>query len=183
MEGPLSALWVFGYGSLMWNPGFQTVEIQPASLMGWHRSLCVYSHVHRGTPERPGLVLGLDRGGSCRGLALRVAEGEEDIVLDYLRKRELVTAAYREIRRPIRLNDSSNRIVNSVSYVVDRAHHQYAGQLSIDQVLQLVRHGQGQSGLNRDYVINTAIHLMSIGIQDQSMNLIYNALNEDRATA
>src|SRR5690606_20140821 len=101
-------LWVFGYGSLMWRPGFPFLEQRPAILRGAHRSLCVYSHVHRGTPERPGLVLGLDQGGSCRGVAFRVAAAERENVLTYLRAREQVTAVYREIIAALRLIDSSD---------------------------------------------------------------------------
>src|SRR5262245_41671716 len=81
-------LWVFGYGSLMWRPGFEFIEQVPARLIGEHRALCVYSFDHRGTPEKPGLVLGLDRGGACRGIAFRVAMAQRDFTIEYLRARE-----------------------------------------------------------------------------------------------
>ncbi len=90
-------LWVFGYGSLIWNPGFAFVEQVPARLIGEHRSLCIYSLVHRGTPEKPGLVLGLDRGGACQGIAFRVAPEHRDATVAYLREREQVTSVYREV--------------------------------------------------------------------------------------
>src|SRR5579885_3263075 len=96
-------LWVFGYGSLMWQPGFPHLERVPARLIGLHRALCVYSFVHRGTPEKPGLVLGLDRGGACRGIAYRVAAPERDATLSYLREREQVTSVYVETFRRITL--------------------------------------------------------------------------------
>src|SRR6201995_4229898 len=89
-------LWVFGYGSLIWRPGFSFAERRIATIHGYHRSLCIYSHVHRGTPERPGLVLGLDRGGACAGVAFRVAAARRVETLGYLRERELVTSVYRE---------------------------------------------------------------------------------------
>src|SRR5690349_2563312 len=88
---PDSDLWVFGYGSLIWKPGFEFVEQRPARLIGEHRSLCIYSMVHRGTPEKPGLVLGLDRGGACQGVAFRVARKQRDATVAYLREREQVT--------------------------------------------------------------------------------------------
>src|ERR1700751_5621686 len=90
-------LWVFGYGSLMWRPGFPFLEQVPARLIGEHRALCVYSFVHRGTPEKPGLVLGLDRGGACRGVAFRVPGAARSDTLTYPRRREQVTSVYREV--------------------------------------------------------------------------------------
>lgn len=159
-------LWVFGYGSLMWRPGFEHVETVPARVAGWHRSLCVYSWVHRGTRERPGLVLGLDRGGSCRGLAFRVPVDRAEAVIAYLREREQVTAVYREIVRPAHLLDGSGRVVEAVLCVVDRAHDQYAGKLSVSETLRFVRQGQGVSGANPDYVLATAAHLEAMGLHD-----------------
>src|SRR3954454_21993452 len=94
-------LWVFGYGSLMWRPGFEFIEQVPARLIGEHRALCVYSFVHRGTPERPGLVLGLDRGGACRGVAFRVPQKHRLATVAYLRAREQVTSVYREVMRSV----------------------------------------------------------------------------------
>lgn len=157
-------LWVFGYGSLIWRPGFAFEESVPARLHGYHRSLCIFSHVHRGTPERPGLVLGLDRGGICRGLAFRVAADRAQETVAYLRAREQATAVYVERRMPVRLQDG--RAVTAVVYVADRKHLQYAGRLPREQQLELVRHGRGSSGENPDYVLLTDEHLRKMGIYD-----------------
>lgn len=157
-------LWVFGYGSLMWRPGFPHCERHVASLHGYHRALCVFSHVHRGTPEAPGLVLGLDRGGRCRGVAFRVAAADAPATLAYLREREQVTAVYLERRVRARLDDG--RIVPAVTYVVDRGHPQYAGPLPADELLRLVRQGIGVSGANPDYVRATHEHLIEMGVSD-----------------
>src|SRR5690349_837369 len=127
MTNSMTELWVFGYGSLIWRPGFPYLERRIARLMGAHRALCVYSWVHRGAEAEPGLVLGLDRGGACRGLAFRVAAEEWDGVIAYLRAREQVTAVYREAARPIRFDDGA--AATALTYLVDRAHLQYAGKL------------------------------------------------------
>lgn len=162
--------WVFGYGSLMWRPGFDYDEATPARLYGFHRALCVRSFVHRGTPERPGLVLGLDRGGSCLGLAFRIAPENSEQVLDYLRERELVTHVYKE--RRLRLQLQAGRLVNAVAYVVDRSHAQYAGALSVDQAAGLVRGARGLSGPNEDYVLNTVTHLRQMSIRDHWLEAV-----------
>src|SRR3954469_3044124 len=112
-------LWVFGYGSLMWRPGFDFVEQVPARLIGEHRALCVYSFDHRGTPEKPGLVLGLDRGGACRGVAFRVAADRREATIAYLRAREQTTNVYREVMRSVWLEDNPRQRVSAVAYVVD----------------------------------------------------------------
>ena len=163
----MADLWVFGYGSLMWRPGFPHLEARPARLCGAHRSLCVYSWVHRGTRERPGLVLGLDRGGTCRGLAFRVAEAEAEAVRQYLREREQVTSVYLERRRPIRLDDGSER--HALAFLIDRAHPQYAGKLDAETQLRIVAGAHGASGANRDYVLNTAAHLEELGVHDERL--------------
>ncbi len=157
-------IWVFGYGSLMWNPGFSHVERVQAVLHGFHRSLCVYSHVHRGTPERPGLVLGLDRGGSCRGIAFRVPADEAAAAHAYLRAREQVTLVYREIWRRVRLLDG--RVVDALTYAVDRRHRQYASGLPPEELLRHVRQGVGVSGRNPEYIQATHAQLSSLGIHD-----------------
>ncbi|TGQ57628.1 gamma-glutamylcyclotransferase [Mesorhizobium sp. M1C.F.Ca.ET.193.01.1.1] len=161
--------WVFGYGSLIWRPGFAHVETRRARLFGYRRSLCVYSFVHRGTRERPGLVLGLDRGGSCIGLAFRVPGDLRDEVLSYLRERELVTSVYLERKLDVRLDGNraaGGEMVEAVAYIVDRAHEQYAGGLDAGHAAAVVRGAVGQSGRNEDYVLSTVEHLKALGIRD-----------------
>ena len=164
----LKTAWVFAYGSLMWRPGFGYAERIGAHLAGAHRRLCVYSHVHRGTPEKPGLVLGLDRGGACHGVAFRVEPDAWDSTIAYLRAREQVTMVYREAVRPVRLTDG--RRVPAVAYLVDRTHEQYAGKLSLDEQAIFVRQGVGQSGPNGEYVRNTLTHLDELGIHDSMLH-------------
>ncbi len=165
-------LWVFAYGSLMWRPDFAFAERLEARLIGAHRALCVYSFVHRGTPERPGLVLGLDHGGTCRGIAYRVPAAVRVGTIAYLRAREQVTSVYRECMRPIWLKGRPERRVQALCYVVDRGHAQYAGRLSLEQQLHHVRQGHGQSGANRDYVIATIGALEQLGYRETDLHLV-----------
>ena len=165
-------LWVFGYGSLMWRPGFDVLERVPAKLIGMHRALCVYSFVHRGTPEKPGLVMGLDRGGMCRGIAYRVAAAKRQETIAYLREREQVTSVYLETMRRIVLEDEARRQVRALCYAVDRGHVQYAGRLSVDESVHYVRQGHGRSGNNRDYVVETIRALEALGYRETELHLI-----------
>ncbi|MEO1199502.1 MAG: gamma-glutamylcyclotransferase, partial [Pseudomonadota bacterium] len=153
----------------MWRPGFPHEDAVPARLTGAHRALCVYSHVHRGTPSRPGLVLGLDRGGACRGVAFRVASTDWEETVAYLRAREQATAVYLERLRPVTLimsDNGSGPSVSALTYLVDRDHIQYAGRLSEDRQHSLVLDGHGQAGPNIDYIVNTVAHLRELGIHD-----------------
>jgi cation transport protein ChaC len=165
-------LWVFAYGSLMWRPGFDFLERLPARIVGAHRALCVLSYVHRGTPERPGLVLGLDRGGTCRGIAFRVAAAQRAKTLAYLRAREQVTKVYRESLRSVWLLGDPQRRVEALCYVVDRGHPQYAGRLTLEQQLLHVRQGHGHSGANRDYVVATVKELEAQGFRDAGLHFL-----------
>src|SRR6201985_188871 len=173
-------LWVFGYGSLMWRPGFEFIEQVPARLVGEHRALCVYSFVHRGTPEKPGLVLGLDRGGACRGVAFRVAEKQRAATVNYLREREQVTSVYREVMRSVWLENSARQRVSALAYVVDRGHVQYAGRLSLVEQLRHVQQGHGQSGANRDYVLSTVAAIEAEGFRDTQLHQLALMLHDDR---
>ncbi len=161
--------WVFGYGSLIWRPGFAHVETRRARLYGYRRSLCVYSFVHRGTRERPGLVLGLDRGGSCIGLAFRVPGELRDEVLAYLRERELVTSVYLERSLDIRLDRWHERRRDGERgrlYRRPRSMSSMPAGSTRRMQLSIVRGAVGQSGRNEDYVLSTLEHLEALGISD-----------------
>src|SRR6195952_861501 len=175
-------LWVFGYGSLIWRPGFDYIERVQARLIGEHRALCVYSFVHRGTPEKPGLVLGLDRGGACRGIAFRVAEKHRAKIVAYLREREQVTSVYREVMRSVWLENAASERVAALAYVVDRGHVQYAGRLSLAEQLRYVRQGHGQSGVNRDYVLATVKAIEAEGFRDAPLHQLALMLHDSHPT-
>ncbi|HWJ88474.1 MAG TPA: gamma-glutamylcyclotransferase [Pelagibacterium sp.] len=165
-----STHWVFGYGSLIWRPGFAFERSERALAGGVHRRLCIYSHIHRGTRDHPGLVFGLERGGACVGTAFKVASSDWDAVRAYLQEREQVTAVYVETVRPVRL--ASGEKVEALTFVTDRTHEQYAGRLSLDEQYRLVSRAVGQSGANVDYVLNTASHLREMGIADRQVQAL-----------
>jgi len=175
----MDEFWVFGYGSLMWNPGFPHVESQRARLRGYRRSLCIWSWVHRGTESDPGLVLGLDRGGSCSGMAFRVAPEEWGAVLAYLRERELVTKVYQEKILSLALSDG--RRVKGVVYVADPAHVQYAGSPEPDVAAQIVHAAVGASGPNDAYLFNTLTQLRAMGIHDHLLERVAQNVEKLRA--
>jgi cation transport protein ChaC len=166
--------WVFGYGSLIWRPGFAYLRAEQALLNGAHRRLCIYSYRHRGTPERPGLVFGLVRGGSCRGMAFAVDPKNWDEVHDYLTERELDRGVYVERTRPVRLQ--SGETVPALAFMVDERHVQYAGKLDIVEQARLVRSGVGESGANPEYVLATAAHLKQLGIRDRYLDELVKVL-------
>ncbi len=163
-------LWVFGYGSLMWNPGFEHAEVLPAWLDGWHRAFCVLSMFYRGTPERPGLVLGLDQGGRCRGLAFRVPADRAELTVEYLVERELIGYAYQPRTLPVALDDG--RAVPAYTFVADRGHRHYAGALPLERAAAVIMDAQGQTGLNRDYLINTVRRLEADGFHDADLHAL-----------
>lgn len=177
----MDQFWIFGYGSLMWRPGFSFLRSEPARIHGYHRSLCVFSHVHRGSPEQPGLVLGLDRGGSCHGIAFEVVPAMWADTIAYLRAREQVTSVYLEKRKTVTLA-SSGRKVAAVTYVVDRAHRQYAGVLDDDALERHVRQGQGISGHCTDYVTSTLAHLREMKIHDPALERLASRLSSYAAS-
>ncbi|NIZ11061.1 gamma-glutamylcyclotransferase [Pseudooceanicola sp. HF7] len=162
-------MWVFGYGSLLWKPGFAPAETVVARLRGYARSFCMTSIHHRGSEIEPGLVLALDaqEGTSCTGLALRTDEQEADKVLDYLRERELVSSAYLEKRLPVNLTDG--RVIEAVTYVIDPAHIQYCGGLPLEEQAQIIARAHGGMGPNSEYLFNTAQHLDSLGLGDEEL--------------
>ncbi len=162
-------LWVFGYGSLIWQPDFPVAESRVARVEGWRRSFCMWSIHHRGTEAAPGLVLALDAAphSHCDGLALRVAPGEEAPVLAALRERELISSAYLERRLPVRFADGGG--AETVAYVIDPAHVQYARDLDLDRQAQIIAHAQGGRGRNCDYLWSTVAQLAQLGIADPEL--------------
>ncbi len=184
-------VWVFAYGSLMWDPGFAYLETAPALLRGYHRALCIYSFVYRGTEARPGLVLGLDRGGACKGMAFRIAAAEGAGVLDYLDAREKVTDVY--VRRAVPITVGGGAIsaggrpisaggrpisaggpkVTAHTYVANRGHHQYAGKQTLKDAAALIAQGTGTGGSNRDYLESTVNHLDELGITDGPLHRLH----------
>jgi cation transport protein ChaC len=163
-------LWVFGYGSLMWRPGFRYTRVEHARLTGFSRSFCVYSVHHRGSEARPGLVLGLDRGGTCEGLAYKVDEADVAETVAYLTAREQVNGVYREARLPVTLLNSKREQVVALSYIVERAHPSYASRLPLQVQARLIRGASGLSGDNITYALNTISHLNQLGIRERSLD-------------
>lgn len=162
-------LWVFGYGSLMWNPGFACVERQVAVLRGYHRAFCMWSIHYRGTARDPGLVLALDAadGASCHGVAFAVAPEHRADTLAYLRQRELISSAYREMVLEVTLRDG--RQVKAVGYVVNRGHAQYSDGLGADEQAAIIARSAGSAGRNDAYLFNTETHLAELGIRDDPL--------------
>ncbi len=160
-------VWFFAYGSLMWDPGFDHDEARPALLRGHHRAFRVRSEVYRGTPARPGLVLGLDRGGACRGLALRVAEQKRAAAATYLESRELVDDIY--FCRRVKLTSASGPL-DAYAFIVNRRHAIYAPKQPLDDMARIIAHAAGGSGTNRAYLANTVAHLDALGINDGKLH-------------
>jgi cation transport protein ChaC len=162
-------MWVFGYGSLVWNPGFEVSHQMIATLPGYARSFCMRSIHHRGTDEAPGLVLALDENhtDSCQGVALAVVEGQEAQTLEYLRARELISSAYLERDLEIRLEDG--RTARAVTYVIDPHHVQYCGGLPLEEQARIIAQAVGGRGPNTEYLYNTADYLAQLGISDSQL--------------
>jgi cation transport protein ChaC len=163
------SVWIFGYGSLIWNPGFAYGQTRIARLDGYERSFCMRSIHHRGTSENPGLVLALDEGaGGCEGLAFEVDGRIAEETLEYLRARELISAAYLERVVPIALQGGPQ--VQAVTYVIDRAHDQYCGGMPLEEQAQIIARAVGGRGPNSEYLVNTAQHLAELGLRDPDLD-------------
>ncbi|KPQ07596.1 MAG: cation transport protein ChaC [Rhodobacteraceae bacterium HLUCCA12] len=166
----MKPLWVFGYGSLIWDPGFAWSARAVARLDGYHRSFCMRSIHHRGTPDEPGLVLALDaaRDAHCTGIAFQIAPQIAEETLEYLRARELISAAYLETRQPVALE--GGQMVNAVTYVIDRDHAQYCGGLALEEQAQIIARATGGRGSNCAYLYQTAAHLRTLGLTDPELD-------------
>jgi cation transport protein ChaC len=176
-------LWVFAYGSLMWRPNFHFEEKSHAVLEGAHRALCVYSAIHRGVHSAPGLVLGLDKGGRCAGIAFRVPARLATDTRAYLYRRENVTNTYCAVVKPVKLLDGSHRTVPALCFLVNRRHSQYAGDLPFERQAYLVRRSVGASGANIDYVLSTVAHLRELGIHDARLEQLMTVLGHSLVKA
>lgn len=173
-------IWVFAYGSLMWRPDFEFIESEPALLRGYHRAFCIYSHIYRGSPDNPGLVLGLDAGGSCRGRAFRLSPKTAPGILAAIDAREMIYNVYRGRRLPVSLmaRDGKPRVA-AQTYVADRAGPQYAGKLSRARMVELIRQGQGTSGSAQEYLTNTVHHLDQLGLPDSGLQALLQDVNAE----
>jgi len=170
---PEGDLWVFAYGSLMWDPGFDHVRSAPALLRGYHRAFCMYSTRYRGTPAQPGLVLGLDRGGCCRGIGFLVRQHAVARTLETLWAREMPRLIYEP--RYVAIEVETAR-VKALTFVADRAHESYAGRLALENVAQTIAGCSGERGPNADYLFNTLRHLDELGIRERHLNDVRNAV-------
>lgn len=175
MDRPEGDIWIFGYGSLMWRPNFPYTEVGPALLRGYHRALCIYSTEYRGTWEQPGLVLGLDRGGSCRGRAMKVADKDADEVIAYLHEREMVNRVYVPKWLPVALPTGR---VRAYVFVADRGHEKFVSPLSEAEAVRLILQGRGKMGTCLDYVQNLVRHLDELGIPDGPLHRLVKMAEE-----
>jgi cation transport protein ChaC len=182
--GTMQDLWVFGYGSLLWNPGFPVAEARVARLDGWHRSFCMSSIHHRGTPEAPGLVLALDRaaGAMCHGLAFRVAAAEAEATIAYLRARELISSAYVETQQEVAFAEGG-RQGDVLTYVIDPSHEQYRGDLALEEQARIIARAHGGRGPNDAYLFNTAQHLTDLGLSDPDLDWLAARVRSLKAAA
>ncbi len=173
-------IWVFAYGSLMWCPEFEFAESEPALLRGYHRAFCIYSHIYRGSPDNPGLVLGLDAGGSCVGRAFRLRPDQAPDILAQIHAREMIYHVYVARKLPIILTrrEGKPRVI-AHTYTVDRAGPQYAGKLDHEATVELIRKGRGISGDARDYLINTIHHLRQLGLPVTRLTRLLDAVNAE----
>lgn len=167
---PPGELWVFGYASLMWSPGFAYREQRRGFVYGYHRALCIYSHRHRGTRQRPGLVMGLCRGGSCWGMAYRLANRRQRDILAALWRREMRNYVY--LPRLVTVRLGSRRSVRALTFVADQTHRQFAGDLDIEHTARLVAQGRGGRGDNVDYLQRTLAHMHEIGVRDPHLDRV-----------
>jgi cation transport protein ChaC len=168
-------IWVFAYGSLMWDPGFAHKAREPAYLRGYHRAFCVGSHEYRGTPERPGLVLGLVRGGSCRGLAFRVDRRRARATLDYLEEREKPKDIYLCRRLAVVV---AGRRLRAYGFVVDPSHELFTGRLPPTAVARRILDAAGERGSNRAYLADTVRHLDALGLAGTAIHAIHDAVEK-----
>ena len=177
---PTKDVWLFGYGSLIWNPAIEYAERQPCTIYGFHRSFCLWSTLGRGTPERPGLMLGQDRGGSCRGVAFRIPRAAAETELDIVWRREMSSDAYRATWLKGRTADG--RALRAIGFVVRREHQRYAGTVPEARMVSAIAGARGFLGSCADYLINTVDHLDEMATPDRRMARLRDKVVEHLAT-
>lgn len=182
MSGASADLWVFAYGSLMWRPGFPFEDVHPARLTGWHRRFCITSRHHRGTHHRPGLVLGLDRGGVTDGLAYRVAARDAVSVRAYLRAREQISGVYREAHVKIAVLTSQQTDHHALVYIAERDHPSFTPRFSVQRQAHIIAGARGLSGSNVDYLVSTLTELRRLGIRERELERVRACLGAIRGT-
>lgn len=165
---PGADLWVFGYGSLMWNPAIKVSESRAARIEGYQRRFCLTLSMGRGTPERPGLMLGLDEGGACVGVAHRIAAGDIDSELSVLWYREMLSGAYNPQWLDADIEGLGPR--RALSFVIRRDHPRYEGVLGEEEIAARIAQGEGILGTNRDYLYRTASHLLALGVTEEPVH-------------
>lgn len=180
---PRGDLWVFGYGSLMWSPGFRPLERRVAYLRGYHRALCILSTRYRGTARRPGLVMGLCRGGSCWGIAYRVAAAGVPRVLRLLWKREMLRKVYQPRLVPVRIGHGRRVRALALAFVADAGHPQFARELDLHGRARLVAQGIGQRGRCIEYIRNTVAHMHALGVADPHLERVLATAEAMRSSA
>jgi glutathione-specific gamma-glutamylcyclotransferase len=159
-------VWLFGYGSLIWNPAFHFTDRLIGTVYGYHRRFCLWTHLGRGCPERPGLVLGLERGGSCRGAVFRIAPDAVEEELAIVWRREMISGAY--VPRWVDVHTALARL-RAITFVINRDHERYARFLSDDRIAEVIATAEGWLGPCADYLINTVDHLAALGIHDRPL--------------
>jgi cation transport protein ChaC len=170
-------LWVFAYGSLIWNPAFHFVERRKAHLFGYHRQFCLWTSLGRGSPDRPGLMLGLEHGGCCTGVALRIEATAVESELEVIWRREMLTGAYRPRWLPLRTGAETLR---AIAFVINRRHERYARRVAEAEVVATIAHATGALGPCRDYLFNTVAHLEELGIHDRRLTRLAAAVRAFR---
>lgn len=171
-------MWVFGYGSLMWDPGMPFSACHHARLWGYHRGLCIYSHTYRGTPQKPGLVFGLDHGGSCSGRVFRIRAKDIDPVIEYLYEREMVNNVYKPVMGQVDIVDRGRN--TALAFVAEPSGNQYCTGITNAEAARLISQGIGPKGTSYDYVVNTLEHMREIGIRDRALERIVKIAKQSR---
>jgi cation transport protein ChaC len=168
-------VWIFGYGSLMWNPAFHYIERRRGMIHGWHRSFCLWTPMGRGTPDNPGLVLGLDRGGCCNGIAYRIAASDRKTELPVLWRREMVADGYHA--RWVTVNGEAGE-ERAITWVINPKGERYAGKLPMEALAKTLATAAGRLGSCRDYLENTVEHLDELGIGERPLHAIRDKVRE-----